>query len=111
MKTIITAAIIAVTATTAMAHSPKYSETDSYKVGYCVHSISDRFDEMYKVLDWQAYDSSKDYIRNDLDDKAFYAGWREANGRIVFDPIQEEEGKECSKLIVKLAKEKFDLHK
>jgi hypothetical protein len=111
MKTIITAAIIAVTATTAMAHSPKYSETDSYKVGYCAKSISGEFDEMYEILDWEVYDNSKDYIEDGLDRDAYYAGWGEARGRVVFDPIQEEEGKECFKLIVKLAKEKFDLHK
>ena len=111
MKAFVTAAIIALTSTAAMAHSPKYPETDAYKVGYCVNSISGEFDEMYKVLDWEVYDNSKDYIEDGLDRDAYYAGWGEAKGRIVFDPIQEEEGKECFKLIVKLAKEKFDLHK
>jgi hypothetical protein len=111
MKTLITAALIAITSTAAMAHSPEYSKTDAYKVGFCTKSINENFDEMYDVLDWNTYINSKEYIADDLNRGEKSAGWWDALGRVVFDPIQKEEAQECVDLIVKLAKEKFDLHK
>jgi len=110
MKTLITAIVLALTTTTAVAHQPETTNDTEFKRGFC-HGL------MFNVDNEEIVTNTEILAMNDINDflqiktnRVYLNGKDEAKGLIAFGKPTRAHIVECQELFDKLGKAKWELH-
>jgi hypothetical protein len=109
MKTLITTIVLALTATTAMAHNPDTTTASEFKRGYCAELIHHSNESVVSVDESLEVYDIQDYL-NIAHNREYMNGIDEGKGKIKFGNPSREDIVGCLDYIRGLGKAKWDLH-